>query len=105
MSLSSCTVSSATEKPVMVSTLALPSAVSNRNRSAPAPPLSVSLPVPPLSMSAPPLPERLSLRDGRAGHDYVDYGNVTNGVRIDLRISGPQDTGEGVDTLRNIEGV
>jgi Ca2+-binding RTX toxin-like protein len=41
--------------------------------------------------------------DGGAGFDEVGFGG--QGVTVDLRIVGPQQTGEGVDTLRNVEGL
>jgi len=43
--------------------------------------------------------------DGDAGDDIVDYRGAANGVRVDLAITGPQDTRQGRDTLISIEGV
>ena len=43
--------------------------------------------------------------DGGPGYDYADYTQATAGVHVSLAITGPQDTGEGVDTLISIEGL
>ena len=40
--------------------------------------------------------------DGGVGYDYVQ---LTLGGTVDLRLTGPQDLGEGLDTLTGIEGV
>lgn len=45
------------------------------------------------------------LIDGGGGSDTVDYGAATQGISIDLRLTGPQNTGDGVDTLLNVENV
>jgi len=47
------------------------------------------------------------LLDGGAGNDtmVINQGNVNGTFTVDLRISGPQDTGEGFDTLVSIENV
>lgn len=42
------------------------------------------------------------LLDGGAGHDYF---HLSRPGRVDLRTTGAQDTGEGLDTLVGIEGV
>ncbi len=42
--------------------------------------------------------------DGGASFDAVDYSGTT-AVRVDLRLTGPQDTGLGRDTILNIENV
>ena len=42
--------------------------------------------------------------DGGAGFDMAGYGGAS-GVTVDLSISGPQQTGEGLDVLSGIEGV
>ncbi|WP_334165431.1 calcium-binding protein, partial [Phenylobacterium sp.] len=44
--------------------------------------------------------------DGGSGIDRASFSSdATEGVRVDLRISGPQDTGQGVDTLIGIENL
>ena len=44
--------------------------------------------------------------DGGAGYDRVGYfSGATIGVQVDLNIVGAQDTGQGVDTLVNVEHV
>jgi len=46
------------------------------------------------------------LLDGGAGVDKVDYLDATSGVRVDLGLIGPQDTGAtGFDTIRNVENI
>lgn len=42
---------------------------------------------------------------GDAGVDTVSYAKAGVGVHVDLRITGPQDTGAGVDTLSGFENV
>ena len=42
---------------------------------------------------------------GGAGFDLVRYVDPPRGVAVDLRIAGPQDTGEGVDVLTGVEGL
>jgi serralysin len=43
--------------------------------------------------------------DGGAGFDVAGYWNGSEGVTVDLRIAGPQQTGVGVDILSNVEGL
>jgi Ca2+-binding RTX toxin-like protein len=43
--------------------------------------------------------------DGGNGIDNVDFGESASGVHVSLLITGPQDTGEGLDTILNVEGV
>jgi len=43
--------------------------------------------------------------DGGAGYDMVSYWEHASGVDVDLRISAPQQTGEGLDVLIGVEGV
>lgn len=46
--------------------------------------------------------------DGGEGHDILNFSsgtNIANGITLDLRITGPQDTGAGMDTVLNIEQV
>ena len=43
--------------------------------------------------------------DGGAGTDMADYFNSTVGITVSLATADPQDTGQGFDTLLNIEGV
>ncbi|WP_369061009.1 hypothetical protein ABOZ73_04310 [Caulobacter sp. 73W] len=43
--------------------------------------------------------------DGGAGADTVHLSDAYRPIRVDLAISGPQDTGEGRDTLLSIENV
>ena len=44
--------------------------------------------------------------DGGTGRDTADYSSATSAVRVDLRITGPQDTGgAGLDTLIASESV
>lgn len=45
------------------------------------------------------------LIDGGSGFDTADYQYAANGVRVDLALSGAQNTGEGSDTLISIEGI
>ena len=42
--------------------------------------------------------------DGGEGNDTVSYAEV-GGVTVDLAVSGPQSTGQGLDTLLNIEHI
>ena len=44
------------------------------------------------------------LIQGGAGRDTVAFGGSL-AVRVDLRLGGPQDTGQGVDTIINIENI
>ncbi len=43
--------------------------------------------------------------DGGSGYDYVFFSDSKRGISIDLMISGPQDTGEGLDTFIDIESI
>src|SRR5262249_9970914 len=43
--------------------------------------------------------------DGGNGSDTASYADATAGVTVDLSITGPQNTGEGFDTLISIENV
>ena len=43
--------------------------------------------------------------NGGPGSDTAAYVSAANGVTVDLTIAGPQDTGEGKDTLVSIENV
>lgn len=47
--------------------------------------------------------------DGGEGHDIVNFStnvsNVTRGITLDLRITTAQDTGQGMDTVLNVEQV
>ena len=43
--------------------------------------------------------------DGGDGVDVASYVNAAAGVSVSLALSGPQDTGAGLDTLLNIEGL
>ena len=43
--------------------------------------------------------------DGGDGTDTATYVDSVAGVEVDLRIAGPQDTGNGMDVLTNIENV
>jgi serralysin len=43
--------------------------------------------------------------DGGAGSDLVIYREAPQGVTVDLRIAGPQATGQGVDVLTGVEGL
>lgn len=45
------------------------------------------------------------LLDGGAGSDFADFAGSTLGVSVNLTIAGPQDTGQGFDTLISIENV
>lgn len=45
------------------------------------------------------------LYDGGNGFDYAQFFKANIGIRVDLAIVGPQDTGEGRDTFVSIEGV
>jgi hypothetical protein len=46
------------------------------------------------------------LLDGGAGNDRASYADALNGVTVDLNLQGaPQNTGNGMDTLVNIENV
>ncbi|MEZ6038372.1 MAG: hypothetical protein R3F29_12890 [Planctomycetota bacterium] len=45
------------------------------------------------------------LVDGGAGFDTVDYSGASGPVTVDLSASGQQATGDGNDTLTNVEGV
>ncbi len=42
---------------------------------------------------------------GGSGYDTASFATATAGVTVSLAISGPQDTGEGVDTLTGIENL
>src|SRR5207244_777019 len=41
--------------------------------------------------------------DGGSGFDTASYDDASAGVTVDLTIAGPQNTGEGTDTLISIE--
>ena len=43
--------------------------------------------------------------DGGDGYDLAMYAGVIAGVTVSLAVSGPQNTGHGMDTLTNIEGI
>jgi Ca2+-binding RTX toxin-like protein len=43
--------------------------------------------------------------DGGAGHDFASFAQAGAGVTVDLSLADAQDTGQGLDTLINIEGV
>ena len=43
--------------------------------------------------------------NGGAGNDTASFASSTPGVTVDLNIAGPQDTGQGVDTLIGIENL
>lgn len=43
--------------------------------------------------------------DGGDGYDIAWYAGVVAGVTVSLGVTGPQNTGHGLDTLINIEGV
>jgi Ca2+-binding RTX toxin-like protein len=43
--------------------------------------------------------------DGGAGRDIATYSNTACAVTIDLKLSGPQDTGRGLDTLIGVEDL
>jgi Ca2+-binding RTX toxin-like protein len=43
--------------------------------------------------------------DGGGGFDVVNFWTAPQGAVVDLRIDGPQQTGEGLDVLSNIEGL
>src|SRR5262249_29880268 len=43
--------------------------------------------------------------DGSGGSDTASYAEASAGVTVDLAVSGPQNTGEGSDTLINIENL
>ncbi|WP_269714068.1 hypothetical protein [Caulobacter sp. NIBR2454] len=43
--------------------------------------------------------------DGGDGVDYIDFSRATVGVKVDLTKTGAQPTGEGSDTIKNIENV
>jgi Ca2+-binding RTX toxin-like protein len=45
------------------------------------------------------------LYDGGDGFDYAQFFRSNMGIRVDLAIKGPQDTGEGRDTFVSIEGI
>jgi Ca2+-binding RTX toxin-like protein len=45
------------------------------------------------------------LIDGGAGIDRASFGGTSVGVQVSLAISGPQNTGQGTDTLVNIENL
>jgi Ca2+-binding RTX toxin-like protein len=42
---------------------------------------------------------------GGGGPDATSYLNASNGVSVDLSVAGPQDTGEGVDTIAGVEAL
>ena len=43
--------------------------------------------------------------DGGAGIDTASYLNATNGITIDLRLLTAQNTGQGMDTITNVENI
>src|SRR5215471_460952 len=43
--------------------------------------------------------------DGGAGSDTASYAEAASGVTVDLTIAGPQNTGDGADTLISIENL
>ena len=43
--------------------------------------------------------------DGGDGYDLAMYAGVVAGVTVSLAVTGPQNTGHGMDTLTNIEGI
>ncbi len=43
--------------------------------------------------------------DGRGGRDVVSYANSNSAITVNLGLSGPQNTGSGLDTLVSIEGI
>jgi len=43
--------------------------------------------------------------DGGAGFDLVRYADAKQALTVDLRVTGPQATGEGVDVLTGVEGI
>jgi Ca2+-binding RTX toxin-like protein len=43
--------------------------------------------------------------DGGDGFDRANYNDSSAGVHVDLSVAGPQDTGDGVDTLLSVEHV
>jgi Ca2+-binding RTX toxin-like protein len=43
--------------------------------------------------------------DGGPDNDYIDLRDALNAVKVDLAITGPQDTGQGRDTLISIENI
>ncbi|MET3665249.1 hypothetical protein [Caulobacter sp. 1776] len=43
--------------------------------------------------------------DGGPDNDYIDLRDARNAVKVDLAITGPQDTGQGRDTLISIENI
>lgn len=45
------------------------------------------------------------LIDGRGGVDVASYASANQGVTVDLAVAGPQQTGQGSDTLISIEGL
>lgn len=46
-----------------------------------------------------------SLLDGGLGLDTASFVNATRGVNVSLLLSGPQDTGQGVETLVSVEKI
>jgi Ca2+-binding RTX toxin-like protein len=49
--------------------------------------------------------EDRDLIEGGEGDDTIVFDSVRNPVRVDLAETGPQDTGEGVDTIEGVENV
>jgi Ca2+-binding RTX toxin-like protein len=47
----------------------------------------------------------INVIDGRGGFDFASYADATTGVKVDLSISGEQQTNISEDTLINIEGL
>jgi Ca2+-binding RTX toxin-like protein len=43
--------------------------------------------------------------DGGEGYDTMAFTGATSGVTVSLAIAGPQDTGEGIDTIVNVEAI
>lgn len=43
--------------------------------------------------------------DGGEGNDWVSYADSSVGVNVSLAVSGPQETGDGTDTLADIENL
>ena len=43
--------------------------------------------------------------DGGAGSDQADFAGATSGAHVSLLLTGAQDTGEGIDTILNVEGL